>query len=311
MAAKHQHLSNRYIPEEFLDWLTGFIEGDGCFSSHIPKKPSRRKKAHMHRKGESMHRWVPTPRVQLIIQLGEYAVLYKIKHTLQMGQIRKTSEGYWRYTVSKKQHIALLIGWLNGRLALEKKHRSFCTWVDVFKQSNLVSTARNLLISVPDVLPVTSVDLRKAWLSGLIDREGCFQITLQKSDRYRLGYRTRLRFMIDQKNALDSMQQIVCLFKGSVGLRKPSLTHRYAQTTTVHLRPIVDYLKLFPLKTRKHMLFLRWAKAVEMCVNKQHLTFEGFEQIKKLKHLNMQTVKKAKGVISPSLQKCVEESNED
>lgn len=47
--------------------------------------------------------------------------------------------------------------------------------------------------------------MNNSWLSGFIDAEGCFNVTLFKRNAITLGYQVKLRFMIDQKDNLDNM----------------------------------------------------------------------------------------------------------
>jgi hypothetical protein len=71
-----------------------------------------------------------------------------------------------------------------------------------------------------DLLSITSITsnvlplLSNAWLSGFIDAvgergtplgEGCFNVTLFKREAMTLGYQVKLRFMIDQKDSLNTL----------------------------------------------------------------------------------------------------------
>lgn len=47
--------------------------------------------------------------------------------------------------------------------------------------------------------------LKDGWISGFIDAEGCFNVTLFKRKAMTLGYQVKLRFMIDQSESLNDM----------------------------------------------------------------------------------------------------------
>jgi len=61
--------------------------------------------------------------------------------------------------------------------------------------------AQNITEITSNINPLLS----NGWLSGLIDAEGCFNVTLLKRKAMTLGYQVKLRFMIDQKDSLDTL----------------------------------------------------------------------------------------------------------
>lgn len=266
------------ISDDFLDWFVGFIEADGCFSTYVSFNQT-------HVDGK--HVCTQHYRVQLVIQLAEKNVLYKIKNTLHMGTIRPTNNGYWRYVISDKKHIAQIICWINGRIHMQKRHEQFVDWVDVFKQS----VGQNNAICLPPVCAsLVLLNLNNAWFRGFIDGEGCFQISIQKNNHYQIGYRTRLRFILDQKDRVQLLDQVVQHFHGCYRLRKTSKVHRYEQTNLCRLSKIINYIDNFNLQTRKNVIYQRWKIRVEIALKKQHLTPQGFDMIQQLKYLNMKTV---------------------
>ncbi len=91
---------------EFIDWLIGFIEGDGSFGRNLQ-----------------------TGRVQLIVSQKNPKVLYFIKKSLGYGRIFQGGDGYFRYTVADKEHMGYIIKIVNGRLRLEKTRVRFEAWV--------------------------------------------------------------------------------------------------------------------------------------------------------------------------------------
>jgi hypothetical protein len=53
------------------------------------------------------------------------------------------------------------------------------------------------------------------------------------------------------------------------------------------LTKILSYLHNYPLKTKKHVSYLRWLKVYDLVKNKKHLTEPGIEIIKdKIKFIN-------------------------
>jgi len=53
------------------------------------------------------------------------------------------------------------------------------------------------------------------------------------------------------------------------------------------LNRILSYLRDYPLKTKKHLSYLRWLKVYDLVKDKKHLTESGIETIKdKIKFIN-------------------------
>ena len=48
------------------------------------------------------------------------------------------------------------------------------------------------------------------------------------------------------------------------------------------LNIIINYIKTYPLKTKKHVSYIRWLKVYDMVKNKHHLQPDGIEDIKSL-----------------------------
>jgi hypothetical protein len=96
--------------------------------------------------------------------------------------------------MSNKDDIRILTTLFNGNLVLKKRKVQLNKWL----------VAQDMVEIVSNPLPLLS----NAWLSGLIDAEGCFNITLFKREAMTLGYQVKLRFMIDQKDSIETLSFI-------------------------------------------------------------------------------------------------------
>ena len=133
-------------------------------------------------------------------------------------------------------------------------------------------------------------NLNDAWLSGFTDAEGCFNVAIQQRLHTVTGYRVVLKFILDQKNAELTLQQIKDLFGfGQVNLRKETKeVYRYHNNSFKGLVLVRDYFLLFPLKTKKFHSFKKWLEVYTMVLNKEHLKNEGLNKIKLLsKQINL------------------------
>jgi hypothetical protein len=124
-----------------------------------------------------------------------------------------------------------------------------------------------------------------SWLSGFIDAEGCFNVHITKRQNTITGFRVILRFILDQKDAFETLSDIKSIFMfGKVILRnKTNNVYRYYMNSFIRLQIICDYLKSYPLKTNKQISYLNWCKIYEIILQKEHLTQEGLVKIRELK----------------------------
>ena len=244
------------ISDNWLTWFIGFSEGDGAFLTGKDK------------------------RLVFVLTQKETVILNHVHETLGIGRVR-TYGKFSRYRIDDKKGILVLIALFNGNLVLDKRKVQVKRWLNTV----------NIKEKNNNVLPI----LNNSWLSGFIDAEGCFNVTLFKRKSMTLGYQVKLRFMIDQKDNLDNMLFIkdqLNLFLTHKKLKKVTLgtMHRIESNSFVKVPLIIEYINRFRLKTKKKESFDKWVTVYELVKNKAHLTEEGLNEIKKLsKEINLIT----------------------
>ncbi len=92
-----------------------------------------------------------------------------------------------------------------------------------------------------------------AWISGFTDAEGTFNVGIIARAASANGVRVIIRFLLDQKNALNILMGIRDLFGfGNVKLRnQTTAVYRYSNDSFVGLMSVRQYFLAFPLKTKK------------------------------------------------------------
>ena len=144
--------------------------------------------------------------------------------------------------------------------------------------------------------------LKDSWLSGFTEAEGCFNVNIIKRQSNKLGYRTKLRFILDQKD-INALIYIRNLFKtGLVYNRKasnnvkknyllpPSINSitnnsRYVAESLSGMSNIINYYNRYPLKTIKKEAYQKWVNVYLMMKLKKHLNKEGLIEIRELASL--------------------------
>jgi len=253
---KLSNKSHVEISDKWLSWFIGFSEGDGAFLTGKDK------------------------RLRFVITQKEEAILNHIYETLGIGRVRRYGS-FSRYHVDDKKGIFILTSLFNGNLILNKRKVQVKKWLDLLDIKEKPNT----------VLPLLS----NSWLSGFIDAEGCFNVILFKRKAMILGYQVKLRFMIDQKDSLNSMLFIkdqLNLFLTHRKLKKEDngSMYRIESNSFIKVPLIIEYLKRFKLKSKKKESFDKWVTVYTLVKAKAHFTEHGLSDIKKLsKEINLIT----------------------
>ena len=245
---------NKHISDDWLTWFIGFSEGDGAFLTY---KNS----------------------CSFILTQKEQAILDHIRNRLEIGYVKNFGK-FSRFIVKDKKSLLLLIDIFNGNLFLDKRKIQIKNW---FSALNIAELNCNVKPTLND-----------GWISGLIDAEGCFNSSLFKRKTMSLGYKVKLRFMVDQKDCLENMlylKNILNLFvmhrKSKAGIQG---MHRIESNSFTKIPLIINYLEKYNLKTKKKESFYIWKQIYSMVLDNKHLNQDGLDAIKVLsKQINLIT----------------------
>lgn len=246
--------------DNWLYWLIGFIEGDGCI--FIQESRSA---------------------LSLIITQKDPKVLNEIAYVLGFGVVKHYNE-FSRFKVGDKHNCFLIYCLLNGFLFINSRILQLSKWTSCFLTPKFKLASFNLkTVPMINLTPRPPL-LTDGWLSGFTDAEGCFNVTIDKNGG------VRCRFILDQKDSLYSLNLIRILFDndlGSVSLRSGTNgVYRYCLgLTTANLSTdiLISYFNNYQLKTTKHKAFSIICEILLRVSNKSHKTESGLIEIYKLK----------------------------
>ena len=144
------------------------------------------------------------------------------------------------YIIYLKKDIELLIHLFNDNLVLNKRICQLKIWLSIYNE-------------IPYIDKKIVLILNSAWLSGFTDAEGCFNVSITTRTKHKVGFRTKLRFLLDQQFEQDCLFQIRNIFNtGNVALRsKTNQVFRYSTDSFHSIIKIINYFNKFPLKTVK------------------------------------------------------------
>ena len=125
--------------------------------------------------------------------------------------------------------------------------------------------------------------LDSRWVSGFVDGEGCFHVSINKIPKMSIDWQVLPEFRIVQherdESVLEELQQFF-------GAGKVVTNHGARKELRIRklndLRNVVLFFKQHPLRTKKKKNFEIFAKILELMEHKKHLTVEGLTDIANL-----------------------------
>lgn len=209
-----------------LLWAIGFIEGDGSISTHGQR------------------------RGYFMVTQKELAVLQYLQALLGgMGHIKSIPGGYWRWTVSDKQSLLLLLALFNGNVVLPYRAAQVSVWCGIYGVAHLCIT------------PLPS--LLNSWIAGFVDAEGCFSARVGLYTSLVTGivkYDLDFAFLLDQKRIYDILVHIAVLFGANpTAVAARSGVDMYRMTLGPMVLPAIEsYFTAHPLRSKKAGALARW-----------------------------------------------------
>jgi hypothetical protein len=302
--AKSSVSHKKTINQNFLEWFIGFSEGDGSFI-------------------------VSNNRLFFIINQKEEKILHYIRSNLGFGKV-SNYKFYSRYIVANKTNVDKLISIFNGNLVLSKTNLRFINWLEarnlysihcptlseasptgsVFSsaEKNFVFSTKEKSLGKDEKIEYLNQKSLlsfndNAWLSGFIDAEGCFNASKIKNKAYSLGFRVRLRFILDQKDEsfifikLKNFLESGVISNRSNNNKTPKLENMFRFTTTsiYSHEKLITYLNKFPLRTFKKVSFVRFCSLLNYIINRKTLPWQG-KVLQKVENLLSNIAKQEKEI---------------
>lgn len=176
------------IKNEWLEWLIGFMEGDGCFLLSSSRT-----------------------NLSIIITQGEDNIeqLYKIQKTQNMGRVIKQGPRVYRWIVEVREDLLILVKLFNGNLIQDSRRKQLKNFLQGI--NNKLKKYGKKEIEYNTNRPAISLDT--GWLLGFTEAEGCFTISILTNSK---AFRTR--YIQTQKGSehLPIFSKLIELFNGGV-----------------------------------------------------------------------------------------------
>lgn len=246
------------IPDEFLQWLVGFTEGEGSFTV-------------AQRNDE----------LTFVIVQNEVDVLNYIQKTLGFGMVCLYKTGpnkTWAYTVTNLPDLYKILLILNGNILLQERQKQFAKFVKVFNQKiqlkhNERKVAKFQLKPINLLLANFFPTQLDQWTSGFWDQEGGFYLYFLKgSPTYKITIQVGQKY----KTNLPVLSSFIKMF--NQGQIEPKLSiefFTFVINGVKNCKNAIPYFDKFPLRTQKKSRnFQIFKELVDSILKEEHAKSE-------------------------------------
>jgi hypothetical protein len=280
------------------DYITGFVDGEGCFSISI-FKDSRR-----------LTGWQVKPIFSISLHNKDINLLEAIQRTFNVGKIYKHGIDSIQYRVSSLNDLQVITDHFDEYPLITQKQADYILFKQainlIYNKEHLSSIGLLKLVGIkstlnwglpekfkesfPTIEPITRPNIDNAnirnsnWVRGFIEAEASFQVIIQEINN---KVNVSLRFSITQhvKDKLLLNSFITYLNCGRYYKSPIRNEGQYLVTTFSDIKDkIIPLLKEYPLLGVKKEDYSDLVKVAELIKSKDHLTEEGISLIRTIKN---------------------------
>ena len=131
----------------------------------------------------------------------------------------------------------------------------------------------------------TTTTMNPWFITGLIDGEGCFHVSVTENKNYKHGWHVQLKFSLGlHERDKPVIEEIIKFFNvGSINFEHGPKTIQYIVLSIKELKVILEHLEKYPLRTQKQSDHLALKLVYLIIKNKEHFTPEGLRKIVAIK----------------------------
>ena len=278
------------------DYITGFVDGEGCFSLSIYKED------------RSLTGWQVKPIFSISLHNKDIKLLEAMQRTFQTGKIYKHGVNSMQYRVSSLNNLKIITDHFDSYPLITQKRADYLLFkeaIAIIKNKEHLSTKGILnLVGIKATLnwglsdkfkesfPAAKAVVRPSviyntlnvkiknlnWIRGFIDAEGSFQVITQNNTD------VSLRFSLTQHTKDEELlKDIVTYLNCGRYYKSPTRNEgQYLITVFSDINDkLIPFLNEYPLLGRhayKKDDYIDFAQIAELIKSKAHLTNEGLEK---------------------------------
>ena len=285
------------------NWVTGFVDGEGCFHISLAKNKNRKREWHvqacfqigLHLKDKDLLLQIKTFFGEIgtiLVDKDRVFVTYSVRSLNEIVKI--IIPHFEKYPLITQKQSDFIIWKMIVGLMSKGKHLNEDGLIQII---NLKASLNNRL---PDRLKISFPEFTKLdkpkmsipdhidynWIAGFFTGEGCFFRNISKSNTRKLSYSILLQIIVGQhsRDKLLMNNLINTLGCGIISKRSNQnlITIRITKFEDIYNK-IIPLLMQYKIKGVKFLDFQDFCKAAELINKGVHLTLEGLEEIRIIK----------------------------
>jgi LAGLIDADG endonuclease len=285
------------------NWVTGFVDGEGCFHISLARNINSKREWHVQ---ACFNIGLHIKDKDLLLQIKSFfgeigTILINKNRTLVTYSVRSLDKiiriiipHFNKYPLITQKQSDFIIWKMIVELMSKGKHLNEDGLIQII---NLKASLNNglpnrLKISFPEFIkldkPKVSIpdNIDYNWIAGFFTGEGCFFINISKSNNRKLGYSILLQIIVGQhsRDKLLMNSLISTLGCGIISKRfnQDLITIRITKFEDIYSN-IIPLLMQYKIRGTKFLDFQDFCKAAKLVNKRVHLTSEGLEEIRKIK----------------------------
>ena len=128
------------------------------------------------------------------------------------------------------------------------------------------------------------MNLDAGWIAGFVDGEGCFHVGINPHADMKAGFQVLPEFTVVQHKRDAQVLHALKAYFGC-GVVRTNHGDRMAYRVRSHdhlLRRIVPFFEKHPLRTKKHVDFLKFRDVLLLMEKGEHLDGDGLEKVRRI-----------------------------
>lgn len=281
-------------------FITGFIDAEGSFVCSLRERES------------SVTGWKIQPLFAIALHKKDITILRSIQSYFGgVGNIRNHGKDSYILDISSQKQLLNILSHFEKYPLVTKKKADFLLFREVVlimqRKEHLTLEGLNTIVNIrasmnwglteklkeafPHAIPAerplieNQVVPHGLWLAGFASGEACFFVSLRKATT-KIGYQVLLLFELTQHSRDEVLMKSLLEYLGCgklIKIKDRDIVRFKVEKFADLIEKIIPFFESYKIVGIKCLDYKDWVKVANLMIDKNHLTVEGLDQIRKIK----------------------------